>query len=67
MPAQHCQFVPQDEDLQFFEVGRPAQQTEKLENALKNDVQDGQEHGTSRRRQPRGPVLSHRSAEAISG
>ena len=38
MPAQHCQLVPQDEDLQFFEVGRPAQQTEKLENALKDDV-----------------------------
>jgi len=42
MPAQHCQFVPQDEDLQFFEVGRPPQQAEKLENALKDDVQDGQ-------------------------
>jgi len=57
LPAQYSQFVPQHEDLKLFEVGRPAQQTKKLENALKNDVQDGQEHGTSYGRQPRGPLF----------
>jgi hypothetical protein len=47
LTAQDRQLVAQYNDLEFLELSRPEQQEDKLQNALKRDVKDRQDHGAS--------------------
>jgi hypothetical protein len=45
LAAQDRQLVAQCDDLKFLELGRPKQQEDKLQNALKRDVKNRQDRG----------------------
>src|SRR5690349_10191219 len=50
------QLMAEDDDLQVLRRGRPEQQEQKLQDALKRDVKNGQKHGTSANT-TRGPLF----------
>jgi hypothetical protein len=57
LAAQNRQFMAQHDDLEFLELCRPKQQGNKLQNALKEEIHNRQEHGTSSRNCEKGRIL----------
>jgi hypothetical protein len=59
VPAKDRELMTQDDNLKFFERGRPEPETDQLQNALKRDVPNGK-HGSSSKTAKRASILRGR-------